>query len=506
MTGPIRTHVHSSFSTDGEQPPRPPNAWILYRADKMREIPKPQPGEPRLVQADISRLISRMWKEESDETRAEYERRADAKKAEHAIRYPDYRFQPMSKEEKKEKREQKKIRKREGKRVSRGQTPTPAGPSSIASDLPTQVLPVPLSTVFHVAHPFGLPGQTSPVIITPTPQMQPKSEAIVPPTSTASLPTVPTPVVPPYAQPVLYNGVVPVHIYPSYWYSPRAEAAPTPYPPTPVSLATTPRAPSAQPQLPAPDLAPWPAQVSTPAPATGVPATAPVGDSSKASSALPDAPAVLTSATLPVVPEPGNVSTEPEFVSFEVDPYNFGCLGSSLAGEQTPFADLLEDFFNSQSVSELGGVYHLDMDNTQSLTSEPTGEIEVSIGQLPLEGIDFSAYNFEAPTSASTENQPTTSNPADLIAFLQEAIDESQVADNGDEFINYDLIQSFDAPTTVAPDALVQNAQQQQSAITQREYVPPSGAALSANRRVAGSWKPPFAADSPPRAWGVPAN
>jgi len=41
-----------------------------------------------------------MWAKEPDETRQEYEKRAEAAKIEHALKYPNYRYKPLTKEEK----------------------------------------------------------------------------------------------------------------------------------------------------------------------------------------------------------------------------------------------------------------------------------------------------------------------------------------------------------------------------------------------------------------------
>jgi hypothetical protein len=95
-------------STRQVQPPRPPNAWILYRSDKIKQLPPVEPGAPRRAQSDVSKMISRMWREESESVKAEYEKRADVKKAEHQAKYPNYRFQPMKKSEKEKLREQSK--------------------------------------------------------------------------------------------------------------------------------------------------------------------------------------------------------------------------------------------------------------------------------------------------------------------------------------------------------------------------------------------------------------
>ena len=85
-------------------PARPPNAWIIYRKTKFRTLPPLQPGEPRRAQADVSKLISKMWREEPDAVKAEYERLAEAEKAAHQRMFPGYKFTPESKAEKEKKK------------------------------------------------------------------------------------------------------------------------------------------------------------------------------------------------------------------------------------------------------------------------------------------------------------------------------------------------------------------------------------------------------------------
>ena len=133
--------------------PRPPNAWILYRSDRLKELPPLAQGERR-AQADVSRMISRMWKNETDETRQHYERLADEKKAEHSIKYPGYRFQPMKKEERVALREQKKMVKdaeRKSRQQQRGrasQQPPTLPPTSHSTPEP-QALQVPPLYIQH---------------------------------------------------------------------------------------------------------------------------------------------------------------------------------------------------------------------------------------------------------------------------------------------------------------------------------------------------------------------
>ncbi|CAE6381628.1 unnamed protein product [Rhizoctonia solani] len=97
---PRPTPASSSTGNGKAQPPRPPNAWILYRSDKLKELATSQPPGPRKPQAEISKIISQLWQAEGPETKGMYEARAEEKKAEHAALYPDYKFAPMKKEDK----------------------------------------------------------------------------------------------------------------------------------------------------------------------------------------------------------------------------------------------------------------------------------------------------------------------------------------------------------------------------------------------------------------------
>lgn len=93
---------------------RPPNAWILYRSDQLRII-KQDPVISKKPQADISKLIGALWREEKPEVKLWYEQQADIKKSEHLKQHPgacanlhldglsdqfvtEYRFAPQRKD------------------------------------------------------------------------------------------------------------------------------------------------------------------------------------------------------------------------------------------------------------------------------------------------------------------------------------------------------------------------------------------------------------------------
>ncbi|KAK4057042.1 hypothetical protein OIO90_001942 [Microbotryomycetes sp. JL221] len=74
--------------------PRPPNAWILYRSAQIQKL-KADAVVSRKPQAEISKLVGYMWRDESHETKRHYEELAAAKKLEHQLLYPDYTFKPQ---------------------------------------------------------------------------------------------------------------------------------------------------------------------------------------------------------------------------------------------------------------------------------------------------------------------------------------------------------------------------------------------------------------------------
>lgn len=78
-----------------KRPPRPPNAWILYRSDCIQKHRENRPpGAPKPTQAELSKLFGEQWRNEPDEVKGGYERLAEAARDEHAQKYPG--LSPMS--------------------------------------------------------------------------------------------------------------------------------------------------------------------------------------------------------------------------------------------------------------------------------------------------------------------------------------------------------------------------------------------------------------------------
>nr|prf transcription factor [Podospora anserina] len=85
---PKKRHVQATAEA---KIPRPPNAYILYRKDQQAALKAANPGIPN---NDISVMTGGMWKKESPEVRAEYQRRASEIKAKLMSAHPHYRYVP----------------------------------------------------------------------------------------------------------------------------------------------------------------------------------------------------------------------------------------------------------------------------------------------------------------------------------------------------------------------------------------------------------------------------
>ncbi|KAI9068377.1 HMG-box, partial [Trametes sanguinea] len=92
---PIRNERESDNSKPPEKVPRPPNAWILYRTAKLKEMKaEAKDGELPMKQADISRIVGEMWKTERGPIRKQFEKAAAIAKEKHAKKYPHYKYKP----------------------------------------------------------------------------------------------------------------------------------------------------------------------------------------------------------------------------------------------------------------------------------------------------------------------------------------------------------------------------------------------------------------------------
>ncbi|CAG8478443.1 2552_t:CDS:2 [Ambispora gerdemannii] len=77
-----------------KQPPRPPNAFILYRQAKQPALIQ---ADKHLTNAQVSRQMADMWKAEPPHEKLKWERMADRRKLEHMKQYPNYIYKPNKK-------------------------------------------------------------------------------------------------------------------------------------------------------------------------------------------------------------------------------------------------------------------------------------------------------------------------------------------------------------------------------------------------------------------------
>ncbi|RGB44172.1 hypothetical protein C1646_678774 [Rhizophagus diaphanus] len=77
-------------------PPRPQNAFILYRRDKARKHKDEHKG---LRSCDISKKIAKMWSEETQEVKILFEALSRLSEKAHNKKYGNYKYRPISKKD-----------------------------------------------------------------------------------------------------------------------------------------------------------------------------------------------------------------------------------------------------------------------------------------------------------------------------------------------------------------------------------------------------------------------
>ncbi|CAG8717636.1 4187_t:CDS:2, partial [Cetraspora pellucida] len=86
VVAPTNKAIYKLGKKAQKGPPRPPNAFILYRREKQSEIMTKFPG---YTNNEVSKEIGRMWSEESQEVRSIFQQMADAAKQEHMEKQKD---------------------------------------------------------------------------------------------------------------------------------------------------------------------------------------------------------------------------------------------------------------------------------------------------------------------------------------------------------------------------------------------------------------------------------
>jgi hypothetical protein len=83
--------------------PRPPNAFMLFRADFVRQ--KHVPGSIETNHGSLSKIIGNCWRSLPLEEKRVWEVKAKQAKAAHKLQYPEYRFRPVHNKNKDKKKE-----------------------------------------------------------------------------------------------------------------------------------------------------------------------------------------------------------------------------------------------------------------------------------------------------------------------------------------------------------------------------------------------------------------
>ncbi|KXS15772.1 high mobility group box, partial [Gonapodya prolifera JEL478] len=85
--------------------PRPPNQFVLYRRDKHKEIVISHfEAGMTISNIEISKLVGKMWQQESAEVKAKYAAMQKEEARKHAEMYPGYKYAPRKMVQRRSKR------------------------------------------------------------------------------------------------------------------------------------------------------------------------------------------------------------------------------------------------------------------------------------------------------------------------------------------------------------------------------------------------------------------
>jgi hypothetical protein len=91
-----KTEVSTNETTGktSKKAPRPKNAFILYRREKQKYF---KSNFRSIHSKDLSRIIGKMWRNETQDVIRTYERLAEEEKLQHISKYPLYKYAPKQK-------------------------------------------------------------------------------------------------------------------------------------------------------------------------------------------------------------------------------------------------------------------------------------------------------------------------------------------------------------------------------------------------------------------------
>ncbi|KAK0195214.1 hypothetical protein F5146DRAFT_1132622 [Armillaria mellea] len=417
-------------SSSSGKPPRPPNAWILFRSDMVRVMPKPASGAAQ--QSVVSKAISKLWAEADPAIKHEYERRAEIRKQEHAEMYPDYRFQPVKKEDKERRKEEAKLakdRNRRSGRKDRGSNryePYPTATTSAVTNAPfPYAIPhfYPLNSQFYHPAPHG-PTPPMSAAPSPSPENSPlDDQAVSYPQTYETVSSVSS-----LSSPATTSSVVPSMLLRS-----STDAAQE------MSLSSS---HASAPQLP------------------------------------PSVPSEFSSLQF----------------SWSVHEHNDQPIQPLSLSVSMPSDDRWNDPIFDDSLQAL----LTSTDDPSIFALSHFGEFpdHATLDAVALPMFNSNDFNFDFGNIASQPTEDLVPSNDGMLSF------GSSHTLNLDEFINFDAYELSHPQNLPSPPPNEPPVRQ--------TYQPPSGAAFSTSRRVAGSWKQPFgrgpSPDITPLPYGVSAN
>ncbi|KAK1229159.1 hypothetical protein PQX77_007731 [Marasmius sp. AFHP31] len=460
---------------------RPPNAWILFRSDVARAIAHDEelhPELPRRTQAQISKEISHLWNTLDPQRKAEYERRAEAKKHEHSLLYPDYRFQPMKKEEKERQKQLKKQKDKEERYRQRNE--------AVASSSRLQS-----ATASPAPHPASLPASgvppNFPSSSTPTQHSQSThSTPLFPQTSLSQSPQNPAAVELFGPSPPLCAADSPSDTT----YGGDSLQALLLQPP-PLDLSAT--------------------NISHEALAHSIASPAP---STPWTPALSEADATWNNPDhVPWQDIPAPAALEPNFLRLDVPlppqtPWS--------ADGETTFDQSLQAIINSSSNPS---IFHLD--NFDPNTFSEGAPLDIQLGDVGS-GMDLSMFSYAEWADVLADYLPNNNNfaPSDATAAGSTFNDgrlpsnpqssySGEFEDNLNQFVDLDGTASQQQPAPPPPPAHIPSPpasdhSSDASSSTGSSYAPPM---YTNQRRAGGTWRPPQSfGEVSVQPWKVRAN
>jgi len=394
-----------------------------------------------------------MWRNASADTRAKFERMADEVKAEHKRKFPDYKFQPKKKEEKerlKEAQKQQRLAQKRDMRSRRGvERKSPAPPTLL------QPSTHPYYTAPHFL--YGPAGPSPPISAASSPSSLSDATSSPKPTM-LQLTSTPLATPPPTLAPLQISSTLTL-----------------PIPSTPIEHLPFPL------QLPTPSTpqASWSLAHQT--------SQTPISN---------DAPENDT--TVGSVWDPSNVQLDQTSFLGSSAPVTFE-LPANIEAQTQNWTQLQDSQFMDPYAflqSTTPGLYEIQSLDQSALSSDPSGEVEISVGNIHNSD-DVSNFLgttfFDRDASAGlmlggmNADYTTSSESYDFTQFFNSFPFELNASLN--------QITPLDGPSGSIVESNVTAEQQpsiesiaEPSETVSNTYVPPSGAAYSSSRRVAGNW------------------